>query len=127
MDVKIDTREKFHAITVPEPILAANMTAALDKCLLPLLHNDVKSVILILKDIKNIDLAAGEYLVKTQQTFYEHDASFVICGLAPAVEKSLAEQQLLELMNVAPTASEAADIVQMEEIERELLNGEDIS
>jgi hypothetical protein len=32
---------------------------------------------------------------------------------------------LLELMNVTPTESEAWDIVQMEEIERELLGGED--
>ena len=33
MKVKISTNEKFHAITVLEPILAANMTAALrDLC-----------------------------------------------------------------------------------------------
>jgi hypothetical protein len=32
---------------------------------------------------------------------------------------------LLELMNVTPTESEAWDIVQMEEIERDLLGGED--
>ncbi len=42
MKVKIDTREKFHAITVEDPILAANMTAELDECLLPLLQNVVK-------------------------------------------------------------------------------------
>jgi len=32
---------------------------------------------------------------------------------------------LLELLNVTPTESEAGDIVQMEEIEREILGGED--
>jgi hypothetical protein len=32
---------------------------------------------------------------------------------------------LLELMNTTPSESEAYDIVQMEEIERELLNDED--
>ena len=36
--------------------------------------------------------------------------------------KLLDEKELLELMNVTPTESEAWDIVQMEEIERELLN-----
>ncbi len=35
MQVKIDTKEKFHAITVIEAILAANMTEELEKCLLP--------------------------------------------------------------------------------------------
>ncbi len=120
MQVKIDTKEKFHAITIKEPILAANMTADLDECLVPLLQYDVKNVVLILKDITTIEEAAGEHLVRLQQNFYEQNASFVICGLQPKVEKSLDQASLLELLNVTPTESEAWDIVQMEEIEREM-------
>jgi anti-anti-sigma factor len=122
MKFKIDTREKFHAITIQETTLAANMTEELDKCLLALLQNDVNNVVLILKDIQTIDIAAGEHLVATQQTFYENNASFVICELNKEIEKKLDDEGLLELMNVTPTASEAYDIVQMEEIERELLD-----
>ena len=124
MQFKINTSEKFHAITILEPHLSANMTAALDECLLPFLQQDVKNVVLICKDIQNVDDAAGEHLVKLQQTFYDQDASFVICQLQDAVESKLDELGLLELMNVTPTESEAWDIVQMEEIERELLGGE---
>jgi len=40
------------------------------------------------------------------------------------VEAFLDQKELLELMNATPTESEAYDIVQMEEIERELLGGE---
>jgi anti-anti-sigma factor len=122
MKVKIDTREKFHAITIQESSLAANMTADIDKCLLPLLQNDVKNIVLILKDIQTIDIAAAEHLVATQQTFYENNASFVICELNKTIEKKLDEEGLLELMNITPTESEAGDIVQMEEIERELMD-----
>jgi anti-anti-sigma factor len=124
MQVKIDTREKFHAITIQEPNLAANMTAELDKCLLPLLQNGVKNVVLVLKDIQTIDNAAAEQLVEIQQSFYENNSSFVVCSLNPALEKKLDDEGLLELMNVCPTESEAYDIVQMEEIERELLDEE---
>lgn len=124
MQVKIDTKQKFHAITIIEPVLSANMTAELDECLLPFLQNDVKNIILIVKDINEVDDAAGEYLLKLQQVFYEQGASFVICELQPAVEESLEKAGILELMNVTPTESEAWDIVQMEEIERELLGGE---
>lgn len=124
MQVKIDTRQKFHAITITEPVLSANMTAELDECLLPFLQNDVKNVVLIVKDIHEVEDAAGEYLLKIQQTFYEQGASFVICELQPAVEASLEKAGILELMNVTPTESEAWDIVQLEEIERELLGGE---
>ena len=126
MQVKIDTREKFHVITILEPVLAANMTADLDQCLLPLLEKDVKNAVLILKDIQNVAEAAAEDLVRIQQAFYDAGSSFVICELTPDVEKSLENNSLLELMNVTPTESEAWDIIHMEEVERELLNGPDL-
>jgi anti-anti-sigma factor len=120
MQFKIDTSEKFHAIQIKEQSLSANMTGDLDDCLMPLLQQEVKNVVLNLQDIQNIDNAAGEHLVKVQQNFYEQNASFVICCLQKQVEKALDETDLLELLNVAPTESEAWDIVHMEEIEREL-------
>ena len=126
MQVKIDTREKFHAITITESVLAANMTEELDQRLLPILENDVKNVVLILKDTLEVDDAAAECLVRIQQTFYDSGSSFVICELTPAVEKSLEDNGLLELMNVTPTESEAWDIIHLEEVERELLNGPDL-
>ena len=131
MEIKIDTKEKFHAITVQGPGLSATMTDKLVDQLLPYLQNDaslpdkqVKNVILILKDIENIENAAAEKLVYIQQKFYENNASFVICELQKAVEEFLDKNELLEMMNVTPTESEAWDIVQMEEIERELMDGE---
>ncbi|HXB96208.1 MAG TPA: STAS domain-containing protein [Puia sp.] len=126
MQVKIDTREKFHAITIQDSIFAANMTEELDQCLLPILQKDVKNVILILKDTQNLEDAAAGYLVGVQQKFYDNDASFVICELAPGVEKRLEDNGLLELMNVTPTESEAGDIIHLEELEREMLNGPDL-
>jgi|HubBroStandDraft_2_1064218.scaffolds.fasta_scaffold1406252_1 anti-anti-sigma regulatory factor len=126
MQVKIDTREKFHAITILEPVLAANMTEDLEKSLLPILEKDVKNVVLILKDIPEVQDAAAAGLVKVQQAFYDNGASFVICELTPGVEQYLEDNGYLEVMNVTPTESEAWDIVQLEEVERELLNGPDL-
>jgi anti-anti-sigma factor len=122
MFVKTDTKEKFHAITLPGPSLSASMTEELGECLLPYLQNVVKNLVLKLKDIESIDIAAAEKLVYIQQKFYENSASFVICELQKPVEDFLDQNELLELMNVTPTESEAWDIVQMEEIEREFLD-----
>jgi anti-anti-sigma factor len=122
MEVKINTKEKFHAITVSGSSISATMTEELSACLLPYLQNDVKNVVLILKDIEMIDDAAAIALVNIQQKFYENNASFVICELQKPVETFLAAKGLLELMNITPTESEASDIVQMEEIEREFLS-----
>jgi anti-anti-sigma factor len=122
MKVKIDTKERFHAITLPGDSLSATMTEDLDASLLPYLQNDVKNVVLNLRDIQSLDKAAAEKLVSIQQSFYENNASFVICELQEAVEDFLDKVELIELMNVTPTESEAWDIVQMEDIERELLD-----
>jgi len=51
----------------------------------------------------------------------------VICEVQKPVEEFLDKNELLELMNVTPTESEAWDIVQMEDIERELLNEDPLS
>jgi len=125
MNVKTDTKEKFHVITIEEASIAANMTAELEQCLQSYLQNNVKNVILNCSDIQNMDVAAAETLVKLQQQFYEQNASFVVCHLQPALEESLDNMGLLELMNVTPTESEAWDIIQMEEIERELMDDDD--
>ncbi|MGB2704908.1 MAG: STAS domain-containing protein, partial [Chitinophagaceae bacterium] len=103
MNVKTDTKEKFHAITVSEPSLSATMTDELDECLLPYLQNDVKNVVLIAKDIQSIDIAAAEKLARIQQKFYENNASFVICELQKPVEEFLDQHELLEIMNITPT------------------------
>jgi len=124
MNVKTDTKEKFHAITVNDPVLSATMTDGIGECLLPYLQNDVKNLVLILKNVTSIDTVAAEKLVYIQQKFYENSASFVICELQNQVEDFLDKNELLEMMNVTPTESEAWDIVQMEEIERDLMDGE---
>ena len=121
MEVKTNTKEKCHVITVGGATLTADMAAELSDLLLPYLQNDVKNVILNLKDLQSLDDNAAEKLVKLQQNFYEKNSSFVICELQKPVEDFLDNVNLLEIMSTTPTESEAMDIVQMEEIERELL------
>ena len=120
MQVKTDTKEKFHVITVTDASLTADMAAELSDLLLNYLQNDVKNVILNLKELQSLDEIAAEKLVKLQQNFYENNSSFVICEIAKPVEDFLDSVNLLEIMSTTPTESEAMDIVQMEEIEREL-------
>ena len=124
MKVKTDTKEKFHVITVQEPTMSADMAAKLSDLLLPYLQNDVKNVILNLKELQSLDEIAAEKLVKLQQNFYEKNSSLVFCEIQKPVEDFLDSVNLLEMMNTTPTQSEAMDIVQMEEIEREFLNEE---
>ena len=124
MQVKTNTKERFHVITVTDPALTADMAAELSDLLLAYLQNDVKNLILNLKELQSLDEIAAERLVNLQQNFYEKNSSFVVCELQKPVEDFLDSVNLLEVMNTTPTESEAMDIVQMEEIERDLLTEE---
>ena len=124
MKVKTDTKEKFHAISVETPQLSANMAAELSNDLAKFLQSSNRNIVLNLNDVTSIDKEAAESLVKVQQRFYEENASFIVCCLQDSVEDFLDKEDLLELMNITPTESEAWDILQMEEIERELMNDE---
>ena len=124
MNFKIDTKDKFHVITVAGPILSAVMAEQLSKDLASILNSSNKNIILSLKEVQETDVQAGELLVQLQQEFYDQNASFVICEIGKEVEELLDGKNLLELINSTPTESEAWDIVQMEEIEREFLEND---
>jgi anti-anti-sigma regulatory factor len=127
MEVKIDTKEKFTVITPITIDVSANIAADLVERCRTILANRIKNLILNMEAVTNLDQIGMEGITTLQQEFYENNASFVVCGLTPTLENALEKAELLGLWNITPTESEAWDIVQMEEIERELLDGDDIN
>ena len=125
MNFKIDTKEKFTVITPLNEKFSDKLTEELIQIATEQLKKDVRNVVVNLKNVLSINESAATHLVKLEQTFYENNASFVICELQPSVETEFDKDELLELINITPTESEAWDIVQMEEIERELMSDED--
>lgn len=125
MNVKIDTKEKFTVITPDEAHLPANMTAEINDLLLSYLQKDIPHIVLKMNMVETADPEALEAIALTQQRFYEENHSFVVCELREPLKQVLADKELLDQMNITPTESEAWDIVQMEEIERDLLNWDD--
>ena len=126
MELKIDTKEKF---TVVSPILTeltVNIAAEIQEICLKLLEKPVKNVVLQMEQVQTIEDAAAIQIAELQQQFYEESASFVICSLSDSVESTFEKLEMLDFLNCTPTESEAWDIVQMEEIERELMDGDDI-
>ena len=121
MKVKIDTKEKFHVITPEDTVISANMTEDLNQQLLPFFKDEIRNVILKLREVVEVDKGAAEAIANIQQAFYDNNASFVICEMQKPVEDFFDKLELLEVLNVTPTESEAWDILQMEEIEREFM------
>ena len=127
MNVKIDTKEKFTVIVPKESDISANMTDQLAETLLPYLSKEIPHIVLNMKDVNSISDEAAEMIAGLQQQFYDQNASFIVCELQNNVESSFERMELLDTMNVTPTESEAWDILQMEEIEREIMGDFDNS
>lgn len=125
MKFKIDTKEKFHIFTPIEEELSANMTDDLHKLLMDFLNLPLSNLVLNMKEVGILSSEITEMLPEVQQEFYEKGHSFVICEVKAALEEQLDQAGILEVLNITPTESEAWDIVQMEEIERELLGDDD--
>ncbi len=119
MKVKISTNGKFHAITVLEPILAANMTAALHDLCEPFLKYEVKNLLLNLKDIQKMDSAAADAMLELRNLFHASRASFILCEPQSPVKKYFDQNEQFKILQITPTQSEASDIIFMEELERE--------
>ena len=131
MRIKIDTKERFKVITILEPLLTARLAAEFME-ILQKGHEDDSStpeafthLVVVMSEVQEIESETPQSLAAIQQEYYAHQHSFVYCGLQPAVEAAIKQAGVYDMMNITPTESEAWDILQMEEIERELLNDSD--
>ena len=122
MDFKTDTKEKFSVITLVDPKIPANMTGELQDLLHSFAGMPVPHLVVKMGLVQEISPEIAFCIANAQQAAYEKDTSFVLCELGAEVEKIFDKLELLDALNQTPTESEAWDIVQMEEIERELLN-----
>lgn len=122
MNVKIDTKERFHVITPLNTDLTETMAEDMDAILNPYLNAEIKNLVINMEQVIKMDEAIAHKFLQIQQAFYAGDASFVLCGISKDLESFLDEIELLDILNITPTESEAWDIVQMEEIERELFD-----
>ncbi len=125
MEVKISTKEKFTVITPITPHIYDNLAEELNITCLNCLSQEIKNVVLNLQAVTTIDEEAAKTLANLQQQFYENNASFVLCQIKPQLENIFDKYELLDFLNITPTESEAWDIVQIEEIEREMMDSED--
>jgi anti-anti-sigma regulatory factor len=120
MKVKIDTKEVFHVITIEEKELSANMAAVLMQIIDKKQTEDLKNLVLNFKDVQTIDPTFLDLLQRIRDSQYQQQKSFVACELSANLKGQLNIDNEFDRFHVTPTESEAWDIVQMEEIEREL-------
>ena len=123
---QIDTKEKFNVITILNKDLSSNLVPELADLTSKWGNTPQKNLIINLQNVEKWDDSVIEQITISQGLFYEKNISFVICALSDELLDNLDKTEYAELLNMTPTESEAWDIVQMEEIERELLDSDDM-
>jgi len=81
-----------------------------------------RNFIISMKNCTDIDSPSAYALLELHHSIYEHTGSLVFCELTNVVLQKLKQEQLHLSLNLTPTFIEAADIVNMEMLERELYN-----
>ena len=125
MNVKIDTKEKFTVITPIDAHISANMTDELIELLHSGMQKEVSNVVLNLENVRSFERASGTGFSNLHSAFYSQNKSLVFCNVNAEIAAGWEAEDALDILNIVPTESEAWDIVQMEEIERELFSGPD--
>ena len=126
MQYKTELKEKFTVLTILENSLSSNLVPELAQILTKIGVEPPKNLVLNLGQVDRWELPVIAQLAEAQGSFYENNTSFVICCLSDSLQDTLDLTEYAEIMNMTPTESEAWDIVQMEEIERELLDSDDM-
>jgi len=126
MQYKTELKEKFTVVTLLENSLSSNLVPELAQIIAKIGAQAPKNLVLNLDQVARWELPVIAQLAEDQGTFYENNTSFVICCLSDSLQDTLDLTEYAEIMNITPTESEAWDIVQMEEIERELLDSDDM-
>ena len=126
MQYQTEQKEKFTVITLLENSLSSNLVPELAELMTKIGAATPKNLVLNFGKVVRWELPIIEQLANAQQSFYDNNTSFVICCLSDSLQEVLDMTEYAEVMNITPTESEAWDIVQMEEIERELLDSDDM-
>lgn len=126
MQYKTVLKEKFTVVTFLDTSLTSNSVPEINEITQKILSQSPKNLVVNCGQVKQWDASIIAVLGNAQQQFYDNNASFVICALSEALQNSIDNSEYAEMMNLTPTETEAWDIVQMEEIERELLDSDDM-
>ncbi|HVI44719.1 MAG TPA: STAS domain-containing protein [Chitinophaga sp.] len=122
MKFKIDTKEKIVVFCPEEDALDANLSAQFITTITNLPELNGRNLILDLNLVQTADPSGLQAIFTVYQHMYDNQLSCAITGLNNALTQHL-KAEAPEILNITPTMAEAIDLVMMEELERELLDG----
>ncbi|MFZ9660681.1 MAG: STAS domain-containing protein [Chitinophagaceae bacterium] len=125
MNVKLETKERFHVIKMLSPKASAIMAEELNTLVINCLKTPIKNIIIDMELVEDIEPSFAQNLIGLQEKALEDNRSLVMFHLHKNASKKLEEMDIIDMLNITPTESEAWDIIHMEEMEREMFGDDE--
>ena len=115
----IEKKEKYAQINLKDEKLDSHVSPSLKSELVVLNSEGFKNIIIDLTDTRYCDSSGLSAILLAKRLCKNSGGTFVLTGLQRSVMKLISISQLDTILNIAPTLSEAVDLLFMEEIERD--------
>ena len=125
MKFKIDKKDRYTVLKLEEDNLNTMLAPELKSQFVIMRNEGVQNLILDLSAVKFVD-SSGLSAILTANRLWGGEGTFVLTGVEHVAVKKLIEiSRVNTVLTILPTLSESIDYVMMEEIERELNQGDD--
>jgi anti-anti-sigma regulatory factor len=120
-----DAKQDYTLISVTSAHFDVKMAENLMQSCVQLSEKECPNFIIDFSACQTLDAAACAFLENIHNQCYNENQSFVCTGFKDELLQQLKAQNLHFTLNITPSFIEAEDIVRMENLERDLLNGLD--
>lgn len=124
MQFKIDAKEQYTVIKPQSALLDTTLAAKLAEKCQELTQIATQNFIIDLSDCQDVQKDCLAPLLALAMTQSELSQSFVLSNVPNAFISFIKEEDAIDSINYAPSLIEAVDIINMEILERDLLNEE---
>jgi len=125
MKFKINKEDRYTILNLEEDNLNTMLAPELKSQFVIMRNEGVQNLILDLSAVKFVD-SSGLSAILTANRLWSGEGTFVLTGVEHSAVKKLIEiSRVNTVLTILPTLSESIDFVMMEEIERELNQGDD--
>lgn len=123
MSFEVEKKEKYVLLTVTSERFDITISPDIKTAVIEFQKEGVKNIIFDLKKTKYCDSSALSSIIVANRVCEKAKGSFILCNASDMVKKLIKVSQLDNIIQMTPTLNEAKDYLFMEELERDLDEG----
>lgn len=120
----IEYQQHYAHIELEGELIGAQFINELNDKILEVAAEEDRHIVIGLKHVENVSLDVCHYFESIHHQLYDKGISIVFAEMNENVLKKFKQEQLHIVLNLTPTIIEAYDIINMDILERDILNEE---